>query len=413
MTISFAFAQGAASACSNKNSSVLARTLEIARALIGFPSISDRSNLELIEWISGYLHGLGVQAQILQDATKSKANLFASLGQPRPGGIILSGHTDVVPVSAQAWTQGPFDAHLEHGRLYGRGSSDMKGFIAVVLAMAPELMTSAQQSFHLALSYDEEVGAIGAKHLVPFITQAHLEPAGCIVGEPTSMAVVIGHKGRHEINCCVHGKVAHSSLPRQGVNAIDYAARVQMQLQQLASRLSQGPLDSEFDVPYTTVQVCRVNGGVAGNLIPDECSFDFEIRYLPGCDAEQLLLEIKDSARQAMYSEKNDRSAAASIEFSHTLHTPGLDEKGNQAFAHWVREVSSMAHDRQQVAYSTEAGLFQAAGIPTIVCGPGSIKQAHKVNEYVDLTQLEACEQFLRRLACCERLPPLAGGGKQ
>ncbi|WP_460076603.1 acetylornithine deacetylase [Pseudomonas sp. H2_C01] len=413
MTLSLAFAQGAADACSNDGRSVLARTLEIARTLIGFPSVSDRSNLDLIEWVSGYLHGFGVQARILPDASGRKANLFASLGPPRPGGIILSGHTDVVPVAGQAWAQDPFSAHLDQDRLYGRGSSDMKGFIAVVLAMVPELMASARQSFHLALSYDEEVGAMGAEHLAPFISQAQLEPAGCIVGEPTSMALVIGHKGRHEINCCVHGKVAHSSLPSEGVNAIDYAARVQMQLQQVARRLSQGPLDSGFDVPYTTVQVCRVNGGVAGNVIPGQCSFDFEIRYLPGCDAEQLLVQIKDDARQAMHSEMDDRAAAASIEFSHTLHTPGLDEKGNQAFAQWVREASSMAHGRQRVAYSTEAGLFQAAGIPTIVCGPGSIKQAHKVNEYVDLAQLEACEQFLRRLARCEPLPPFPAGGAQ
>lgn len=227
------------------------------------------------------------------------------------------------------------------------------------------------------------------------------------------MALVVGHKGRHEINCCVQGKVAHSSLPSEGVNAIDYAARVQMQLQQVARRLAQGPLDSGFDVPYTTVQVCRVNGGVAGNVIPGQCSFDFEIRYLPGCDAEQLLVQIQDDAKQAMHGEMNDRAATASIEFSHTLHTPGLDEKGNQAFAQWVREASAMAHDRQRVAYSTEAGLFQAAGIPTIICGPGSIKQAHKANEYVDLAQLEACEQFLRRLACCEPLPPMPAGGEQ
>ncbi|WLH43612.1 acetylornithine deacetylase [Pseudomonas beijingensis] len=413
MTLSLAFAQGAADACSNDGRSVLARTLEIARTLIGFPSVSDRSNLDLIEWVSGYLHGVGVQAQILPDVSGRKANLFASLGPPRPGGIILSGHTDVVPVAGQAWAQDPFSAHLDHGRLYGRGSSDMKGFIAVVLAMVPELMASARQSFHLALSYDEEVGAMGAKHLAPFITQAQLEPAGCIVGEPTSMALVIGHKGRHEINCCVHGKVAHSSLPSEGVNAIDYAARVQMQLQQVARRLAKGPLDSGFDVPYTTVQVCRVNGGVAGNVIPGQCNFDFEIRYLPGCDAEQLLVQIKEDANQAMHSEMNDRAAGASIEFFHTLHTPGLDEKGNQAFAQWVREASSMTHGRQRVAYSTEAGLFQAAGIPTIVCGPGSIKQAHKANEYVELAQLEACEQFLRRLACCEPLPPLPAGGEQ
>jgi acetylornithine deacetylase len=263
------------------------------------------------------------------------------------------------------------------------------------------------------LSYDEEVGAMGAKHLAPFISQAQLEPAGCIVGEPTSMELVIGHKGRHEINCCVHGKVAHSSLPSEGVNAIDYAARVQMQLQQVAKRLAKGPLDGGFDVPYTTVQVCRVNGGVAGNVIPGQCSFDFEIRYLPGCDAEQLLVQIKDDANQAMHGEMNDRSAGASIEFSHTLHTPGLDERGNQAFAQWIRQASSMAHGRQRVAYSTEAGLFQAEGIPTIVCGPGSIKQAHKANEYVDLAQLEACERFLRRLARCESLPPLPARGEQ
>ncbi|WP_277963217.1 acetylornithine deacetylase [Pseudomonas sp. RIT-To-2] len=412
MTSSLALAQGAVTACPTE-SSVLVRALDIARVLIGFPSVSDRTNLDLIEWVRHYLEGFGVSAQVLPAACGHKANLFASLGAVRPGGIILSGHTDVVPVEGQAWAQDPFTARLDGARLYGRGSCDMKGFIAVVLAMVPELMASPRQSFHLALSYDEEVGAHGAQALVPFIAQAGLAPAGCIVGEPTSMGLVVGHKGRHEISCCVRGKAAHSSVPSEGVNAIDVAARVQVQLQHMAQRLAQGPLDQGFDVPYTTVQVCKVRGGVAGNVIPGQCSFDFEIRYLPGCDAEHLLAQVKAYAGQALWGATPEHATGAAIEFSHTLHTPGLDEHANQSFAHWLRQACALTEGAQRVAYSTEAGLFQAAGIPTVVCGPGSIKQAHKADEYVEVAQLQACAQFLRRLGCYETSPPTARGGDQ
>jgi acetylornithine deacetylase len=371
---------------------------KIARA-IAFPTVSRDSNLALIEWAQVELQSLGARCRLTFDAQRRKANLFATLGPECPGGIVLSGHTDVVPVEGQAWSTDPFRAQIEQERLYGRGSADMKGFVGTALALASEFVANGlRQPLHFALSYDEEVGCIGVRELLSDLARAGIRPESVIVGEPTSMRVVIGHKGKHGYRCTVRGLSCHSAYAPQGVNAVEAAAEVIAYLKGMARRFrDRGPHDPLFDVAHTTVHTGVVHGGTALNIVPKECSFDFEFRHLPGDDPQALFEEVKAFAEQTLLPEMQRVDPASGFGWEVLSVMPGLDIGADSAPARLALGLTDF-RDVGKVSYGTEASLFQQAGMPAVVCGPGSIEQAHKPDEYVSLDQLAQCEAFLRRL---------------
>ena len=375
-------------------------TLELLRSLIAFDTTSRESNLGLIEWVRDHLRRMGVQQiRLSHDADKRKANLFATVGEGAEPGLILSGHTDVVPVDGQAWGSDPFRAELRDGRLYGRGSCDMKGFIACALAAVPQMLAhTGRAPFHLALSFDEEVGCLGVRHLLADLAEQNLRAAACIVGEPTEMQLVVANKGRRELRCCVRGKEAHSSLPALGVNAVEHGAQIIAFVQRLARReAAQGPRWPGYDVPYTTLQCGTVRGGIAPNTVPKDCEFSIEMRYPPGERPQRLVDEIEAFIAQEVLPQMRQSWPQTSVSLELVNDTPGfeIDEK-----AALVRTLQRLAGARrmERVAYSTEAGLFQQHGLPTVICGPGSIEQAHRPDEYIALSELAACEEFLDRL---------------
>src|SRR5512140_1806499 len=374
-------------------------TYALIERLIGFDTTSRGSNLGLIEWARDYLKGHGIDSRLTYDAAGNKANLFATVQRGDKPGIVLSGHTDVVPVDGQNWTSAPFQATVKGDRLYGRGACDMKSYLAVALSMAPRFAAADLKApIHFALSYDEEVGCIGARGLLEDLARNNIRPAGAIIGEPTSMQPVIAHKGKRSYQCCVRGKEAHSALTPQGVNAIEYAARIISYIRHMAERMQTcEPRDYGFDVPFTTLQTGVISGGTAGNIVPRECNFQFEFRYLPGADPDALEREIKDYAERVILPEMQRTDPNTSISFDTKAEIPGL----NTAEADQVTQLAQALSRNQstsKVAYATEGGLFQRAGIPAIICGPGSIEQAHKPDEYVTLEQVALCESFMERL---------------
>lgn len=367
--------------------------------LVGMDSTSHKSNLELIEFIRGYLADLGVESRLTFDDEGRKANLFATLGPADKGGIVLSGHTDVVPVEGQPWDSDPFTVIERDGRLYGRGTSDMKSFIAICLAMAPEfLRRGLAEPVHFAFSYDEEVGCIGVRRLLDDLASQPVSPRLCIVGEPTEMRVIIGHKGKKSLRGHVHGLECHSALAPRGVNAVEAAAEAIAHLKAMARRLrDHGPHDPEFDPPFTTIHTGVVAGGTALNIVPRYCWFDFEIRNLPGDDPDLLLAEAKAHVERAILPEMQAVDPASGFEWEVVNHTPGLDMRHDDEATRFVAGLAG-ANASGRVSFGTEAGLFQQSGIPTIVCGPGSIDQAHKPNEFISLEQVAQCEAFFGRM---------------
>lgn len=376
--------------------------LDIARTLIGFDTTSRTSNLGLIEWVRDELCRLGIATRLTYDAGGTKANLFATLGaEGQSGGIVLSGHTDVVPVDGQDWVTDPFKAQISDGRLFGRGSCDMKGFIACALAAAPQVLErKLARPLHLALSYDEEVGCIGVRGLLADLADQGIRPAACVVGEPTSMQFVIAHKGHRSMRCCLRGKESHSSLTPSGLNAIEYGSRIIVQLQKMAEREeTHGHRDGNFDVPYATLNCGTIQGGIAPNVVAKDCEFSVELRYLPDGGGENLLDDLQAFAETQVLAQMRARYPLSTLRWTTLSDTPGLSMSPSSPFVQWLRDISGARSRLGRVAYSTEAGLFQRAGIPTVICGPGSIEQAHRPNEYVELSQLAACENFLQTLA--------------
>jgi len=382
---------------------VKAETWEMLEHLIAFDSTSRESNLGLIEWVRDWLGGHGVPSRLTYDTSARKANLFATVpggaGADVRAGLVLSGHTDVVPVDGQPWDTEPFRATIRDDRVYGRGSADMKGYLAVALAMTPRFLAAGLKTpVHFALSYDEEVGCIGVRGMLEDLALNGIRPAGCIVGEPTGMQVVVAHKGKRAFRCRVRGREAHSSLTPQGVNAIEYAARLVVHIRGIADRLrGSEPRNQGFDVPFTTMQTGTIRGGTAANIVPRECTLEFEFRYLPGADPDALVGEIESYAKNVLEPEMKRVAEEAGLEFEAREEIPGLEIEED----HRLTELGkALTRNRAvgRVAYATEAGLFQRAGIPSIICGPGSIAQAHRPNEYVTLEQLAQCEAFLERV---------------
>jgi len=373
------------------------------RTLMAFDTTSRNSNLHLIEHVRDALRGLGVGCELFHSPARDKANLFATLpaaGGQCAGGIVLSGHTDVVPVDGQDWASDPFTLLHQAGRLYGRGSCDMKGFIAVALALVPHFLALARtKPLHLALSYDEEVGCMGAPLMIDALKHRGARFDGCVVGEPTSMQVVVAHKGTNLYRCRVHGCAAHSSLTPSGSNAIEYAARLICRIRDMADAFkAQGPYDHFFDVPFTTLTTNQIQGGIAANTIPDLCEFVYEFRNLPGMEAQAIQARIEAWVQHELLPRMRREFADARIDMACEGSSPALQESEDAAITALARALSGDRQPHRKVAYGTEAGLFHNAGIPAVVCGPGSIAQAHKPNEFVEASQLHACEAFLRKL---------------
>lgn len=374
-------------------------TLTILQTLIGFPTISRDSNLGLIEWVRDRLLKQGVKARLSYDAAQRKANLFATLGQGAGPGVILSGHTDVVPIDGQDWSSDPFVALIADRRVYGRGSADMKGYIAAVLAAAPRFIAAEGEPFHIALSYDEEVGCLGAPGLIADIETLAQKPRACIIGEPTNMQPMIGHKGSSVYRCRVHGREAHSSLAPMGANAIEAAARLIEKLRQIGAELATGPLDSGFDVPFTTIGANTISGGVAPNIVARACEFKFDIRSLPGVSADAIVCRLEQFACEHVLPEMRAVAPESEVRIERTGEVPGLNLDAASPLAATVSALSGHPGPAGYVAFGTEGGLFQRAGIASIVCGPGSIAQAHRPDEFVSFEQLYRCEVFLLALS--------------
>ena len=368
------------------------------RKLVSYDTTSRDSNLALIDFVRGYLREYGVESELFYDADKRKANLFATLGPKDRGGVMLSGHTDVVPVDGQDWASDPFTIVERDGKLFGRGTCDMKSFVAIALALVPEFLARPLKTpIHLAFSYDEEIGCVGVRSMIAALASRPIRPACCIVGEPTLMKPVIAHKGKISVRCTVRGLESHSALTHLGVNAVEAAAEIIAYLKGMARRRrDKGPFDPQFAPPYTTIHTGVVRGGTALNIVPKDCSFVFEFRTLPGDPPEPLLEEVKRFAA-GLVPEMRAVSGESGIEFELLTATPGLNEAPNSEIAGLVYALSG-ANDAGKVSFGTEAGLFQEAEIPTIVCGPGSIDEAHRPNEFVALDQVRQCEAFLRRL---------------
>jgi acetylornithine deacetylase len=374
-------------------------SVEMVRRLIAYPTVSRDSNLELIHYVRDYLTPFGADIRLTHDDGKRKANLFATLGPRGAPGIVLSGHTDVVPTEGQAWDTDPFGMVEKDGKLYGRGACDMKGFIACVLALVPEFMERGLKTpLHVAFSYDEEVGCLGVGRLIADMMRSGVRPNACVVGEPTEMRPVIAHKGKRGYRCTVRGLAGHSAYAPHGVNAVEYAAEAIAFLKAMARRhRDQGPYDRGFDVAHTTVHTGVLRGGTALNVIPHECVFDFEFRHLPGDDPEALLREFTDYARKKLEPEMRAVHPPAGFTIEPLSDIPMLDTGPENEVVALAQELTG-ERDIGKVSFATEGSQFQRAGIPTVVCGPGSIAQAHKPNEYVSLDQVAKCETFLRRL---------------
>jgi acetylornithine deacetylase len=375
----------------------------LIQRLVAFPTVSRDSNLALLDWVRDYLARHGVASTYTFNDERTKANLWATLpaqdGNTTRDGIVLSGHTDVVPVDGQPWDSDPFTATVRGDRLHGRGVTDMKSFSATGLAMVPELLRRGlRQPVHFALSYDEEVGCIGVRRLISDINAKGIAPLGCIVGEPTGMELVLAHKGKRSWRCRVRGHEAHSSLTSHGVNAVQIACELVAYIARRAREFrDSGARDEAYDVPYTTAHVGVIHGGTAVNIVPRDCWFDFELRHLPFDDPQAFAGEVEAFA-QRFLAEMHAVSRDTFIAFEQLSSLPGMDTHDGSAIASLAHECNGHA-EVGKVSFGTEASLFHGVDIATVICGPGHIAQAHQPNEWVSLEQLARCEAFMRRLA--------------
>lgn len=385
--------------------------LDWVQRLVAIDTVSRHSNLGLIELVRDTLAHHGIRAHLSYHPEGGKANLFATVPASdgrEQGGIVLSGHTDVVPVDGQDWDTDPFKPVIQDGKLYGRGSCDMKGYIGTALALLPVMCAGKlRRPLHFALSYDEEVGCQGAPVLLEELARRALRPEGCIVGEPSLMQPVVAHKGVHLWRCDVHGQAAHSSLTPKGVNAIEYAALIIRKVREQADALRAGPLDAAFDVPFSTAQVGLVQGGIAANTIPQACSFTFDHRNLPGVDGTSFGQKIARYIARDIVPAMQQESDQASAELHELAAVPAFEAAEGAAVTRLVRRLTGVSAVHK-VAYGSEAGQFQDAGIPAIICGPGDIRQAHEANEFVTLAQLALCHAFLEGVIAALEAPAAA-----
>ncbi|MFC4235075.1 acetylornithine deacetylase [Thalassospira xianhensis] len=377
-----------------------AATLDWLAKLISHPSVSLTPNLALIEQAQSYLESLGYLCAVVFDETRSKANLYATIGPAVDGGVILSGHSDVVPVEGQNWASDPFTTDIRGDKLYGRGACDMKGFLACLLAKAETFKNAdLRVPIHLAFTYDEEVGCLGVPSLVEAINALPHKPAMCIVGEPTNMQVITQHKGKYSARAHFTGRSGHSSLPGEGVNAVEFASEFVVFLRRLGQKFrNEGPHDDEFVPNHTTFHSGVIHGGTQLNIIPQNCYVDFEFRNLPNHDRNELKGLIFDYLDNTLIPQMRETYDDVGVEIEVVSDMPGLATGDDEEVTRLVMELTG-ANTTGKVSFGTEAGVFSAMGdIPTVVCGPGSIEQAHKPDEFIELDQLARCEKFLDRL---------------
>ena len=380
------------------------QTADILAKLVAFDTVSALPNRALIDWVAGLLADAGISATLVPDATGHKANLFATVGQG--AGVMLSGHTDVVPVEGQAWTYPPFALTKADGRYYGRGVCDMKGFVACAIAamLKAAALDRADQplrtALHLALSYDEEVGCIGVGSLIDMLAAAPFRPLMCIVGEPTLMQVATGHKGKIGLRACFTGREGHSALAPMALNALHLGVDFVNEVRALQARIAEsGARDGDYDVPYTTLHVGRMAGGGPLNIVPNLCEVDYEVRNLAEDDPEALMAELVAAAARIVAA---TGAAEASVSFADLMRYPGLGTPPDAGVVRFVQSLTG-ANGTIKVAFGTEGGLFSARlGVPTVICGPGSMSQGHKPDEWVSVEQMARCEAMLAALV--ERL---------
>ena len=376
-----------------------ARSLDVLAKLVSFDTTSRGSNLALIEWVEGELAGIGVTGRRVPNADGTKSNLFATIGPMTEGGIVLSGHTDVVPVDGQPWTSDPWTLTRRGERLYGRGTCDMKGFLALALAAAPDLAKAPlQRPVHLALSYDEEVGCLGAPSMIEEIARVLPRPEAVVVGEPTNMEAVRGHKGIAVYRVTVNGREAHSSLTHLGVSAVMAAVKLMAMLSDLAADLERrADPKSPFSPKGATLTIGLVNGGTAPNILARECSFTFDLRCPPDFEPEAILLPFRKACAE-MNAELKARAPEAGVRLERRSVTPPLAPEADGAAERIARLLAGDNGPGRVVSYAAEAGQFQGAGFSTVICGPGSIDQAHQPDEYVEVSQMQRGAQFMGRL---------------
>jgi len=367
--------------------------------LIAFPSVSSDSNLAIIDYLADRMEQAGARVNIYKDKSGKKANLYATIGPDRAGGILLGGHTDVVPVTDQDWASDPFKMATRDGRLYGRGTCDMKGFIAATVALAPYYTACAKnRPVHFAFTYDEETGCLGASELIKQIEKRDDCPALAIIGEPTEMRMIEGHKGCFEYTTHFHGREGHGSLPDLGVNAVEYAVRYVARLLELRQDLKKfAPAGSQYRPPYTTINVGSLNGGVAHNVVPGKASVDWEMRPVQASDAEHVKSAMHSYCEDILLPQMRSVWSEASIRTQIIAEVEGLIVMSDNEARDLVAELTG-ANGTDLVSFGTEAGLFQSLGMSALVCGPGSIEQAHKPDEYIKISQLKQCVQMLERL---------------
>lgn len=391
----------------------LADTIDLLDRLVAYPTVSADSNLAMIADLATRLEDVGAAVTVLQAPEGGKANLVARLGPERAGGILLSGHSDVVPVTDQDWTGDPFVLRRQGDRLLGRGTCDMKGFIAAAVVMARQYADVAlTRPVHFAFTYDEEVGCLGAQALIPELRARGIEPAMAIIGEPTEMRVIEGHKGCCEYTVRFHGQAGHGSAPERGVNAVEYAARYVARLMQLRGDLMlRAPRDGMFEPPWTTLNVGRFSGGAAHNVIPERAEVDWEMRPVQPGDAEFVKTELAAFVETDLLPAMRAICPDADIATETIGEIAGLEPMNDNAARDLVIGLLG-ANGADLVAFGTEGGLFQSLGASVVVCGPGSIEQAHKADEFIGVDQLQSCLSLLHRLGRSEALTGVAQAGR-
>ena len=375
-------------------------SIEILKKLVSFDTTSFKSNLDLIKFIENYLNDLNIKSELIYDETKNKANLFTTIGPNLQGGIVLSGHTDVVPITKQNWTSDPFILTERDDKLFGRGSSDMKGFIAIVLSRVSAMVEKKlKKPIHLAFSYDEEIGCVGVHSLLDLIKKKSINPEFCIVGEPTSMEMVIGHKGKHAYDVKVDGLSCHSGQAPNGVNAINYASKLINYIEEINKEKSiKGPFDNDYEIPYSTLHTGLIKGGTILNIVPKLCQFEFEIRHLAEDDPLETIQRIKQYTEELLIKEMHNISSTTNIEINEKINYPGLNISESISPVKQVKELLGKS-SHKKVVFGTEGGLFKRElNLPTIICGPGSIDQAHKPDEFISIKQIEKGGTFIDKL---------------
>ena len=376
------------------------RIRKLLADLVSFDTVSDRTNLPLIAHIENYLAAFGIKSERIVDATGQKASLWVTIGPEDRSGFVLSGHTDVVPVVGQDWSHDPFKLVKRDGKLYGRGTTDMKGFVAVCLAMVPEMLAANLATpIHLAISYDEEIGCVGVRPMLREVAKKKIKPLGAFIGEPTEMKVIIGHKGKHGVRATFRGLARHSSIAPDGVNAIEYAAELIVEIRRRAEKLAAARSnDGLYDVPHSTLLTSIVHGGAALNIVPDTCTVDFECRGIGITESREVTDAIVAWAKAELEPAMKTRHQECGIDFEEILDYPALDTAADAAIVTLAKRLAGR-NDHAKVAFGTEASLFAAiADVPSVVIGPGSIAQAHTPDEFVEMAELEKCAGFVERL---------------